>query len=81
MILQTFIYFFKLQKTINCNRIFILVQTSCPLEKFEFESETELDEKCAICWEAAAVARKLPCGHYFHHGTINYFLLNHIGFT
>jgi autocrine motility factor receptor len=41
----------------------------CPLvtQHFELESEWE-DNKCAICWEAAALARRLPCGHHFHHG-------------
>ena len=62
----------RLQRHRNYRRMLLLVQTSCPFEKFEFQNEAELEEKCAICWEATAVARKLPCGHYFHHGMINY---------
>lgn len=62
----------RLRRHGNYRRMLQIVQTSCPLEQryFELESEWE-DNKCAICWEAAAVARRLPCGHHFHHGIQN----------
>lgn len=48
-----------------------IVQLSCPLEELKFESELEWEEnKCAICWEPVATARRLPCGHHFHHGCL-----------
>lgn len=64
----------RLRRHRNYRRMLLLVQTSCPLDKFECENEAEQEEKCAICWEAAAVARKLPCGHYFHHGCLLHWL-------
>ena len=55
----------------NYRRMLHLVQSNCPLEKLEFQKESDWEEnKCAICWESAALARRLPCGHYFHHGMI-----------
>ncbi|KAI9564188.1 hypothetical protein GHT06_007926 [Daphnia sinensis] len=65
----------RLRRHGNYRRMLQIVQTSCPLEQryFELESEWE-DNKCAICWEAAAVARRLPCGHHFHHGCLLHWL-------
>ncbi len=59
----------RLRRHGNYRRMLNIVQLSCPLEELKFESELELeDNKCAICWEPVATARRLPCGHHFHHG-------------
>ena len=61
----------RLRRHGNYRRMLLLVQLNCPLEKLHFEQESEWeDNKCAICWEAAAIARRLPCGHHFHHGNL-----------
>lgn len=60
----------RLRRHLNYRRLQHLVHSSCPLEKLHFEQESEWDDnKCAICWEAVALARRLPCGHHFHHGS------------
>lgn len=59
----------RLRRHGNYRRMLNIVQLSCPLEELKFESELEWEEnKCAICWEPVATARRLPCGHHFHHG-------------
>ena len=73
----------RLRRHGNYRKMLRLVQSSCPLENLHFEEESEWEEnKCAICWEAAAVARRLPCGHHFHHGIVPIVrpLVNHLHF-
>ncbi|XP_046644514.1 E3 ubiquitin-protein ligase AMFR-like [Daphnia pulicaria] len=65
----------RLRRHGNYKRLLKLVELCCPLETLHFELESEWeDNKCAICWEAAAVARRLPCGHHFHHGCLLHWL-------
>lgn len=60
----------RMRRHHNYRRMLHIVQTSCPLEKFEIEADADWEDyKCAICWEPTSVARKLPCEHRFHHGS------------
>eukprot|EP00111_Clytia_hemisphaerica_P020578 TCONS_00060600-protein len=34
------------------------------------EELSEIEDHCAICWEGLETARKLPCGHFFHHNCL-----------
>ena len=64
----------RLRRHSNYRRILHLVQASCPLVTFEFDSVSDYEDcKCAICWEKIIIARKLPCGHHFHHGMCSYY--------
>ena len=67
----------RLRRHLNYMRILNLVKSICPLEELDnLKSNDEDDNQCAICWENAAVARRLPCSHLFHHSrltmTVNY---------
>lgn len=66
----------RLRRHANYRRILHLVQASCPLVNLSYELQRDHDDcKCAICWESIASARKLPCGHHFHHGIVIHLVL------
>jgi len=61
----------RLRRHRNYMRILNLVKSICPLEELDnLKSNDEDDNQCAICWENAAVARRLPCSHLFHHNCL-----------
>jgi len=73
----------RLRRYSNYRRILNLVNSVCPLEEFDKSKsdDAENDNQCAICWENATVARRLPCSHIFHHSKllINLLLLILLG--
>ena len=59
----------RLKRHRNFRRIAFLISSSCPIVLVECEPNSSYEDcKCAICWEGMAQARKLACGHNFHHG-------------
>jgi len=66
----------RLRRYSNYRRILNLVNSVCPLEEFDKSKsdDAENDNQCAICWENATVARRLPCSHIFHHNCLLHWL-------
>lgn len=65
----------RLHRHKNYRRILDLVKSICPLEDLSnLKSNDREDNQCAICWENAAIARRLPCSHLFHHNCLLHWL-------
>ena len=66
--MQVRFLFTEIQKRIARHRNYLNVVRSMEA-RFSIATDEELeqyDDNCAICWDKMQVARKLPCGHFFH---------------
>lgn len=62
----------RYRRHVNYRTIVQLMETNFPMASQE-EMEKNCDD-CAICWDEMKTARKLPCGHLFHHSCLRSWL-------
>lgn len=62
----------RYRRHINYRTIVQLMETNFPMASQE-EMDKNCDD-CAICWDEMKAARKLPCGHLFHHSCLRSWL-------
>ncbi|XP_065676538.1 E3 ubiquitin-protein ligase AMFR-like [Hydra vulgaris] len=62
----------EFKKCLKVHRLYQKVIKSVST-RFQLATQDELNEvadHCAICWDSMETARKLPCGHFFHHSCL-----------
>lgn len=62
----------RYRRHVNYRSIVQLMETNFPMASQE-EMDKNCDD-CAICWDEMRTARKLPCGHLFHHSCLRSWL-------
>ncbi|XP_057291960.1 E3 ubiquitin-protein ligase AMFR-like [Hydractinia symbiolongicarpus] len=64
--------FSELKRRFKKHRMFIKILKNVDT-RFPMATTEELagiEDHCAICWDTMETARKLPCGHFFHHACL-----------